>query len=630
MNKPLMRWLPNATAPVVEEARNAAETVDIGQLLRLSHYEWDAAGARRLGRAIRKADGAKLADLVPVKLLMFANGTAEHLGDILTGTGLRHGLLISSLIIEYENPVAFLARERQRVDDFGPDVVVVNYDCHAFSSSTALADKAAAENLVDRSVARIRSIQEMLSAELGKPVILQTISPDPAESRMHVDRVLVGSYKDVVHRTNSGIADLAGATGGLLLDVASLAEDVGLDSWHSARYRAMAKYGFAPDVSPLYAEHLCRLLAVLRGKSKRVLVLDLDNTLWGGIVGDDGVENLALGPGSPVGEAHLAIQLMAKSLRERGVLICLSSKNDEAVALNAIRSHPEMALAETDIAMFQINWQDKAANIEALSKSLNLGLDSFVFVDDNPAERAIVRMAFPQVSVPELPKDVTEWLPVLQSARFFESAGLTAEDKQRAGYYQAESRRAAQLKDFAGHDDYLKSLDMVMDITPFDATGRKRISQLVSKSNQFNLTTIRYSEAEVAQLEADPSMLTAQIRLVDSFGDNGMICVVVARDGEEHLEIAEWLMSCRVLGRRVEEATLDWLVRQAKLRGKAFVTGRFIPTAKNMMVKNHYERLGFSLVDEDSAGATTWVLEVAAYSEYAPPILIKDSISEQR
>ncbi|BAL75469.1 HAD-IIIC family phosphatase [Bradyrhizobium cosmicum] len=627
MTKPMMRWLPQPTTSDIELSRSLGGS-NIADLVRLAQCEWDAGGLRRL--ATRLA-GIQLPDGQPtglqaVRVLLLSNSTARHLKETLIGTGLRHGMRVDIMISEYEDPEVLLVRDYDSIVSFNPDIVVLAMDVHAFGLRPAAGNAEAAAAIASRAVDRLRAIRESVRSSFKKPVVFQTLTLDPGHVRLHVDRLIPGSHADLVGRVNAGLSDFVRSSGDLLLDVAMLSERIGQDNWNSARHWALAKYPFAPENAPLYAEHLVRLVALKFGKSRRVLVLDLDNTMWGGIVGDDGKENLLLGPGSPVGEAHCALQAMAKELRDRGIVLCVSSKNEESVALDAFRTHPEMVLAEEDIAVFQINWTDKAANLQALSDILSLGLDSFVFLDDNPAERAQIRFALPQVAVPELPKDVTEWIPVFQSACYFETTGFTVEDRDRASYYRADARRAAQLKSFARQEDYLQSLDMELLVNPFDAIGRKRIAQLIAKSNQFNLTTRRYSEADVAAAEADPRRITLQMRLSDVFGDNGMIGVVIADIGADAIEIDTWLMSCRVLGRGVPEATLDWLVARARDLGKGFVRGVYIPTKKNMMVADHYRNLGFELTGERPGGETAWELSVDAYQDKKPPIRIRDAV----
>jgi FkbH-like protein len=317
-----------------------------------------------------------------------------------------------------------------------------------------------------------------------------------------------------------------------------------------------------------------------------------------------------------VGEAFRAVQRLALDLRGRGIVLAVSSKNDDAVARRAFRDHPEMLLRENHLAVFQANWNDKATNIKAIAEELSLGLESFVFLDDNPVERGVVRRLLPEVAVPELPDDPAYYARTLAAAGYFESLAFSEEDRQRAEFYQRNAERVA-LKQSAGDlSAYYASLGMEIHFAPFDAMGRARIVQLINKSNQFNLTTRRYSEAEVATLEEDPEAFTLQVRLTDVFGDNGMISVVICRAaGARTWAIDTWLMSCRVLGRSVEQMVLRELVLAARRRSIERLVGRYIPSGRNAMVADHYATLGFSRDGE------AWVLDVSS-PEPAPTMKI--------
>jgi FkbH-like protein len=271
-----------------------------------------------------------------------------------------------------------------------------------------------------------------------------------------------------------------------------------------------------------------------------------------------------------------------------------------------------MLLKEDHLAVFQANWSDKASNITAIAEELALGLESFVFLDDNPAERNIVRQTLPQVAVPELPADPAYYARVLLASGLFEAVTLSDEDRKRAAMYQDNARRVALQKNVADIESYLTSLEMVMTVQPFDEVGRARIAQLISKSNQFNLTTRRYTEAEVAEAERDPDCMTMQIRLADTFGDNGMICVIICRCSGRDWHIDTWLMSCRVLGRRVEEATLQEILLAARRAGIETLIGTYRPTERNSLVEKHYEKLGFTLLEKQPDGTTVWRLDVAS------------------
>jgi len=285
-----------------------------------------------------------------------------------------------------------------------------------------------------------------------------------------------------------------------------------------------------------------------------------------------------------------------------------------------------MALREDHIAVFQANWNDKATNIAAIARELELGLDAMVFLDDNPAERGLVRRILPAVAVPELPSDPALYARTLLASGYFEAITFSNEDRKRADFYQDNARRIALQKQAGDVESYLASLDMVITFQPFDSPGRARIAQLISKSNQFNLTTRRYTEAELALLEADPECFTLQIRLADIFGDNGMICVIICRPEPgvaRTWQIDTWLMSCRVLGRKVEEATLAEILRNARDRGIAKLIGRYRPTPRNAMVADHYEKLGFTRIATLEDGGGAWELDVAGAELAEVPMRIR-------
>jgi len=369
---------------------------------------------------------------------------------------------------------------------------------------------------------------------------------------------------------------------------------------------------------------VARLLAALRGHSRKCLVLDLDNTVWGGVIGDDGLEGIKLAQGDATGEAHLALQEMALTLRQRGIVLAVSSKNEEAAARAPFQKHPEMLLKEDHFAVFQANWQDKATNIKAIAEELCLGLDAMVLVDDNPMERDLVRRMLPQVAVPELPEDPALYARTLAAAGYFESIAFSAEDRERAEMYQSNARRVTLQKQAGDLDSYLASLEMEIVFAPFDRAGRARISQLINKSNQFNLTTRRYSEADVAAAEADSDLFTLQVRLVDRFGDNGMISVIICRpdaggnDRRRTWQIDTWLMSCRVLGRKVEQMVLREILMRAREEGIDTLIGVYRPSEKNAMVRDHYAKLGFAKLSEEPDGTGIWTLACSTELEAAP------------
>ena len=341
------------------------------------------------------------------------------------------------------------------------------------------------------------------------------------------------------------------------------------------------------------AREISHLIRALREAPKKVLVLDLDNTLWGGVVADDGMEGIEIGDTSPRGEAFKAFQRSIVALKKRGILLAVCSKNDYARAAEPFEKHPEMVLRLADFVSFKANWDPKSDNLRRMAEELNLGMDSFVFVDDNPAEIDIVRQFAPMVSTILLSSDPADYVGQLQDCRFFEPRSITEEDAIRTDQYRAETERKSILASATDMDAYLESLMMVATVSRFSSVDVPRIAQLINKSNQFNLTTRRRSEAEVKQLIENPDYVCFSVRLEDRFGDHGLICVIICQVQDVSLVIDTWLMSCRVLKRQVEETVLNELCRLAQSRGCATLEGEYLATTKNEMVRDHYLRMGF-------------------------------------
>jgi FkbH-like protein len=450
---------------------------------------------------------------------------------------------------------------------------------------------------------------------------VQTVVPPFEPLFGSLDAAESGSPRAMVAALNARIATWAAESNDVLVDAAGLAAAVGLQNWHDPTQWHSAKLPFAPELVPLYADLVARTVAAIRGKTRKCLVLDLDNTLWGGVIGDDGLEGIKLGQGSAEGEAFLAIQRMALEYRARGILLAVCSKNEDAIARQPFREHPDMLLKEDHIAAFQANWLDKASALRSIAEQLNIGIDSLVFLDDNPFEREQVRRELPLVGIPELPTEPALFPRTLAWAGYFDAVSISAEDRKRADMYQANTSRSAAMASSSDMDSYLRSLDMLCTIRPFDGVGRARIAQLINKSNQFNLTTRRYTENEVAALETTPGKFTMQVRLADKFGDNGMISVVVFDKGVDVWTNDVWLMSCRVIGRRVEEAILAHVCAAAKVAGAKRLVGRYLRTAKNNMVAEHYGKLGFALI-ETADGGSVWELDLGRYVAQDLPMQI--------
>src|SRR3974390_2568755 len=357
--------------------------------------------------------------------------------------------------------------------------------------------------------------------------------------------------------------------------------------WSDAGQWSHAKIELAPQAAPLYGDMVARSLAAQRGLSKKCLVLDLDNTLWGGVIGDDGLDGVVLGEGSAAGEAHLAFTLYAKQLKERGIILAVCSKNDAKIAEAACRDHPEMVLRRSDIAAFQANWDDKTHNLKAIAARLNIGVDSLVFVDDNPVERARIRQSLPMVAVPELPEDTAQYVRCLADAGYFEAVAFTSEDRHRAQQYAENAERDALFESAQSMDEFLRGLKMSVRFGPFTAVDQPRVVQLINKTNQFNTTTRRYTSEEIAILTNLHSALTLQFRLLDRIGDNGLVSAMILRptpEDEDVLEIENWVMSCRVFGRQLEHEAMNIAVEAARQRGARALVAEYIATSKNNVI----------------------------------------------
>jgi FkbH-like protein len=590
----------------------------VGELVALANHGLDLTQLEQLAKTARMyAEAVPRPELRVIRLGLLGTGTQDIIGGVLVGSALRHNLLLDIVQADYGAAVQAACDPGSDFRAQDPEFVLVSSDFRALDLDRSMVSAEEAHSKVEFAAGTLRAMVDGLKGWVRGGILFQTIVPPMEPFFGSLDLMQAQSGYAMVDSLNRRIAEWARAGDVTVVDVARAAAWVGLENWDDPARWHMAKMPFALDLAPFYGDLVARVLAAIAGKARKCLVLDLDNTLWGGVIGDDGVEGIVLGQGSAGGEAFLEIQRLARRLRQRGVILAVCSKNEQEAALLPFREHPEMELREDDIAVFHANWTDKASNLRLIAESLEIGLDALVFLDDNPAERAQVRRELPMVAVPELPEDPALYPRTLMAAGWFEAVSFVEEDARRADDYQAQVKRRelASSSDVAG---YLASLEMTCSLKPFDAVGRARISQLVNKSNQFNLTTQRYTEAQIAAFEADPSYFTLQVRLADRFGDSGMISVIIFRkDGADWVNDT-WLMSCRVLGRRVEEAVLAEVAQAARAEGAKRLVGRYLPSPKNKMVARHYNKLGFALAEETAEGATTWVLDLAAYQ---PPEL---------
>lgn len=621
-------WLRPAPADFRDQLRTlraelpTGGTAAVERLVTLATHRLDETQLGRLASAAATIAGDPQ-PLSRIALGMIGDGTLALLGPAIAGSLLRHGFVTDVVTGEYGSAI------QQATDPTSPlraatlDACLIVPDYRlALGRPTATAETAQRE--VDAAFARIEAIANGIRPSVKGQIFVQTLAPPVEPLFGSLDRVEAGSLFAMIEALNARLAEWARSGAVILVDIARLAASVGYERWDEPRHWHASKLGFSPVMIPVYADVVARTIAAARGKAKKALVLDLDNTLWGGVIGDDGLDGIVLGQGSSGGEAHLAVQQLALDLRQRGVVLAVCSKNEDDAARLPFREHPDMLLREEHIAVFQANWNDKASNLRAIAATLNIGVDALVFLDDNPAERAQVRRELPLVGVPELPEDAALYPRMLAAAGYFDAVAFSDEDRVRADLYKANAERAEMLDQASDVGAYLRSLDMRCIIRPFDSVSRARVSQLINKSNQFNLTTHRYSEAEVAAAEADPARHGIHVRLVDRFGDNGIISVIIADRAGSDWAIDTWLMSCRVLGRRVEDAVLAHLAAAARADGAKRLIGRYIPSAKNRMVEGHYAKLGFALIEDLGGEGSVWALDIDDYAAPDLPMTVED------
>ena len=423
-----------------------------------------------------------------------------------------------------------------------------------------------------------------------------------------------------IRHLNCALMTLAANTKNLFIcDVAALTAVIGHVAAIDNRNYINADMAFSLDFLPELAKGIVDNILAVSGAAKKCLVLDLDNTIWGGIIGDDGVENIQIGDLSQ-GKAFSEIQCWAKELQRRGVLLAICSKNNEDIAKIPFLKHPDMVLGLDDIAIFMANWDSKVDNLIKIKSFLNIGYDSMVFIDDNPYERGVVKSYLPEITVPDLPEDPADYLPFLCGLNLFETSSYTQDDEQRTAHFQQELKREITQASFTDEREFLKSLGMTCEINSFSSFNLPRAAQLLQRSNQFNLRTIRYTEEDLQRISTADDYISLTFNIKDQFGGYGIISVVIGLLVGEEFFIDTWVMSCRVLKRGVENFALNEIVQGAKRMGAERIRGEYISTPKNELVKNHYLNLGFT-----ENGSGEWILDISSYNEREHFIeLIKD------
>lgn len=592
-------------------------------------YPFDSAYIMKKRRSLKKALLADGSARVKKKIAVLGGSTTNDIVTVMELFLLNNGIeptFYQSEYAQYWQDAMFPGEE---LASFEPDIVFIhttNRNITAYPQITDSRDDVLA--LLGSEFERFKKMWEAVSARFKCPIIQNNFELPLFRLMGNKDSSDYRGRERFISRLNEMFYDYADTTPNFYInDINYISASYGLDEWSNPLFWNMYKYALCFDAIPDFAFNTANIIKSVFGKNKKALALDLDNTLWGGVVGDDGVEHIQIGQETGVSQSYYEFQSYLKAQRQLGVMLTVCSKNDEENAIAGLE-HPEGALKPDDFIIIKANWENKDRNIADTAAQLNILPDSIVFVDDNPAERAIVRAQLPGVAVPEM-DGVENYIKTLDRSGFFDITTFSDDDLKRNDMYKANVERAAQQAAFENYEDYLLSLDMDAVIDDFTPMYIERITQLSNKSNQFNVTTKRYTTAEMEAVFASGEYIRLYGKLIDKFGDNGVVSVVIGKKDGETLNMELWLMSCRVLKRDMEFAMLDTLVKKCREQGIKTIKGYYYPTAKNKMVKELYGTFGFDKISEDETGNTVWTLDVDTYEQKCRVIRIHGNESAE-
>ena len=547
-----------------------------------------------------------------LKVALLGDTATQLLVTSIKGEAVDRGLSLDIFEGEYNQIERQLMDPTSELYEYDAEIIIIFQSTHKlgeYHSSLAI-DKQ--ERLADERLSFITSLCENSSFSTKKIVCFNYPEIEDTVFGSYANKV-ESSFSFQVRKLNYELMKLASQYTNLFIcDIAGLQNMLGRRFMFAPNVYMTTEMVLSVNALPYVASRVVDIIAAIKGQFKKCLILDLDNTVWGGVIGDDGLEGIELGHGLGIGKAFTEFQMWVKKLKQRGIIICVASKNNEETAREPFEKHPDMVLKLDDIAVFQANWETKVDNIRTIQSVLNIGFDSMVFLDDNPFERNMVRENIPGITVPELPDDPAMYLEYLYSLNLFETASYSNADKDRTKQYQVEAKRVSLSKSFTNEADFLKSLNMVSTVSGFTRFNTPRVAQLSQRSNQFNLRTIRYTEADIESMANDPNVIDLSFTLEDKFGDNGLIAVVIMKQQDvDTLFVDTWFMSCRVLKRGMENFTLNTMAEYAKEKGYKRIIGEYIPTPKNKMVEQHYPNLGFTQLESESY---LYVLDLDSYS----------------
>ncbi len=546
--------------------------------------------------------------LKTIKVALLGDSATQFLVQALRATGYEAGYDLQIWEADFNQIERQVFDPTSELFEFNPELVILFHSSHKLLAKYNKSKPAHYQLLAENRLEEINSIISAINSQLNAKIIYYNYSEINDSVFGNYANKLEVSFQFQLRKLNYELMKLSTQVANLYVcDLSTLQNQFGKMVNFQTSVYINTEMVLSIDVLPFVAKETIDVIAAMNGHSKKCVILDLDNTVWGGIIGDDGIENIQIGS-LGIGKAFTEFQYWIKKLKNRGIIIAVCSKNTESVAKEPFEKHPDMVLRLDDIAVFIANWENKADNIRHIQSILNIGFDSMVFLDDNPFERNIVRENIPGITVPELPVDPADYLEYLYTLNLFETISYSNEDTERTKLYQVEAQRTILQQKFTNEDEFLESLNMLSLVEPFNKFNIPRVAQLSQRSNQFNLRTIRYTESDIELLSNSDNFYTFAFTLEDKFGDNGLICVVIMKkETEKKVFIDTWFMSCRVLKRGMEHFVLNTIANFAVEKGFEMIQGEYLPTAKNEMVKDHYQNLGFENRDN------TWILDLKSY-----------------
>jgi FkbH-like protein len=563
-----------------------------------------------LDRAPRVTDSASR---VRMRLAILRSFTLEPLVPILRAAAILHGVELEVWVGGFNSYAQELLDGNSGLDEFRPDVVLLAVQTRdlvpGLWSGYEEVDSSAAETVVQGTIRDLHDWMGTYRSRSRAHIVVQNFElPDAVESGILGAQSITGR-RQLVEKINGLLVGVAGEMVGVhVLDYDGLVARHGRMHWHDERKWLTARMPLASESLMPLAQEYVRFLLPLAGRSAKALVVDLDNTLWGGVVSEDGLDGIQVGPDYP-GAAYQELQRAILAVRSRGVLLAIASKNNEADALEALDRHPGMLLRSGDFAALRINWNEKANSLREIADELNIGVDSLAFLDDSQVEREHIRLQLPEVTVIELPADSMLYAQAVRETQELERLGLTREDHDRGRLYEEDRRRSELHREATSLENFLRALKTEMAMSTLELDSLTRVAQLTQKTNQFNMTTRRYSDQEIQVIAADPNARIYQVRARDRFGDNGIVGVAITRDSDGVCEIDTFLLSCRVIGRALETAMLARIAGDAIERGSRRLRGWFLATRKNAPASAFYASQGFTLL-ESGDGGTLWELDL--------------------